>query len=250
MDMKDLKGKNFIVTGGCAGIGRSITLKLLESGANVAATYHSSAHAALELEREAGRYEGVFFTCPMNVCDAEDVRPKMEGIIDVFGERIDGLVNNAGITRDKTFFMMQPGEWKEVLDTNLNGAYYVTKTVLLPMLQAKRGAIVSISSVSGLTGVAGQANYCASKAALISLTKTLSKELAGKNIRVNAVAPGYINTKMIRQMPAKALDDIRKRIPMGRVGEPEEIADVVAFLLSSLSGYITGQTIVVDGGLT
>lgn len=244
------KDKKIIVTGGCTGIGRSITLQLLKAGASVAATYHSSVQEASELEAEAKAYGGSLRTYQMNVCDADDVQMKMEEMIADFGDTVDGLVNNAGITRDRMFFMMQEEDWNCVLNTNLNGTYHAIKKVLLPMLQRKKGSVVNISSVSGLTGVAGQANYCASKAAVISLTKTLSKEFAGKNIRFNAVAPGYINTKMIRQMPAKALDAIRKKIPMGRVGEPEEIAKVVLFLLSDASGYITGQTIVADGGLT
>ncbi len=250
MEDSGFRDKKIIVTGGCAGIGRSITLRLLKAGADVAATYHSSAQGASELKAEAGAYEGVLHTCRMNVCDADEVRMKMEEMIARFEDRVDGLVNNAGITRDRMFFMMQEEDWNSVLDTNLNGTYHVIRKVLLPMIRGKKGSVVNISSVSGLTGVAGQANYCASKAAVISLTKTLSKEFAGKNIRFNAVAPGYIDTKMIRRMPEKELEKVRKKIPMGRVGEPEEIAEAVLFLLSDASSYITGQTIVADGGLT
>ncbi|MGI6256707.1 MAG: 3-oxoacyl-ACP reductase FabG [Anaerovoracaceae bacterium] len=242
-------GKNIIVTGGCRGIGRSITKKLLEHGANVTATYNSSSTGALELEKEVKEYKGKLSTCKMNVCDGQEVAKVMGEILDSCQGEIDGLVNNAGITKDKLFFMMTEEDWTDVMDTNLNGVYHVIKKVVLPMIQRKKGSIVNMASVSGLMGVAGQGNYCASKAAVIALTRTLSKEIAGKNVRVNAIAPGYIGTEMIENMTEKALKAVKGKIPMGRVGTPEEVADSVLFLLSDSSAYITGHTLVVDGGL-
>ncbi|HAU86665.1 MAG TPA: 3-oxoacyl-ACP reductase [Lachnospiraceae bacterium] len=247
--MADLEGKKIIVTGGCKGIGKGIVLKLIEEGAEVAATYNSSEQVAKEFEDEiAKQNSGKLKMFHMNVRDEEEVRTVMKEMIEYLGG-VDGLVNNAGVNKDKLFFMMSRDEWDTVLDTNLNGTFSVIKSVLLSMVTEKKGSIVNVSSVSGLMGVAGQGNYCASKAAVIGLTKSLSKEVASKNVRVNAVAPGYINTEMVQNMPEKALSAVRKKIPMGRLGETEEIANVVAFLLSDKASYITGQTIVIDGGL-
>lgn len=247
--MRGLEGKRIIVTGGCRGIGKGIVLRFLQEGATVAATYLSSDKAAKELERKAADMPGTLYTYRMDVREETDVNAVMEEIIENLGG-VDVLVNNAGITKDGLFFSMKSEAWQEVLNTNLNGAFYASKCVMLAMVRQKNGSIINISSVSGVTGVAGQANYCASKFGLIGLTKTISKEMAGKNIRVNAVAPGYIDTDMVQDMPPKALTDIKGKVPMKRLGTIEEVAGAVAFLASDDAGYITGQTLVIDGGLT
>ncbi len=247
--MKDLYGKNIIVTGASRGIGKSIALELLNYGANVIATYNTSKVNKLEfLEGRESLVENLHLI-HLDISNIESINNFFKQASDIFDNNIYGLVNNAGITRDNFFFMLNDEDWYEVLNTNLNGMYRMIKKVIFPMLVEKKGVIVNMSSVSGLKGVSGQANYCASKAAVISMTETLSKELSHKNIRVNTVAPGYIKTDMVSNMSSKELSKIEDRIPMGRQGEPEEVAHVVSFLLSDLSSYISGQTIVVDGGL-
>lgn len=247
--MNGLQEKKVIVTGGCKGIGRGITKRFLEEGATVVATYLGSCEAAKEFEEESQEMAGTLYTCKMDITSEEDIETKMALAAEMLGG-IDILVNNAGITKDGMFFSMKSEDWEDVVRTNLSGAFYTSKFVMFPMVKQKGGVIVNISSVSGVMGVAGQANYCSSKFALIGLTKAVSKEMAGKNIRVNAVAPGYIDTQMVRSMPVKALSEVKGRVPMKRLGLVEEVAGTVAFLASDDASYITGQTIVVDGGLT
>lgn len=239
-------GKKIIVTGGCRGIGKRIAMKFLLLGADVAVTYQTSADSAKKMREQ---YPETLRFYKMDVRQEENVHLTMDKIVEELGG-VDVLVNNAGITNDKYLMMMSKREWDNVISTNLDGAFLVTKSVLLPMVQQKRGCIINVSSVSGIIGVAGQTNYCASKFALIGLTKALSKEMAGKNIRINAVAPGYIDTDMVQAMPEKYRKEIISKIPMKRLGSPDEIANVVAFLASDDASYITGQTIVIDGGLT
>ncbi|WP_449077998.1 3-oxoacyl-[acyl-carrier-protein] reductase [Ruminococcus sp.] len=242
----DFTGKKVIVTGGCRGIGRKIAMKFLLLGADVAVTYRTSAKSAEEMKM---KYPDKLRLYQMDVCQEDSVRTTMNQIVEDLGG-VDVLVNNAGITNDKYLLMMSKDVWDSVLTTNLDGTFLVTKAVLLPMLQQKGGCIVNVSSVSGVIGVAGQTNYCASKFALIGLTKSLSKEVSGKNIRINAVAPGYIDTDMVQAMPEKNRKEIISKVPMKRLGSPDEVASVVAFLASDDASYITGQTIVIDGGLT
>lgn len=247
--MRDLSGKKVVVTGGCRGIGKGIVKRFLQEGAVVMATYLSSESAAVELINETADMPGTLYTCKMDVRNEEDVTKTMEEIIEKL-DGVDVLVNNAGVTKDGLFFSMKSKDWQSVLDTNLNGAFYASKCVMLPMVRQKKGSIINVSSVSGVIGVAGQANYCASKFGLIGLTKTISKEMAGKNIRVNAVAPGYIDTDMVHDMTPKALAEIKSKVPMKRLGTIDEIASAVIFLASDEASYITGQTLVIDGGLT
>lgn len=245
----NFKGKKVIITGGCKGIGKQIALKFLSVGADVAVTYYSSENAAEDMLKLSAQYEGTFRCCQMDVRNPQDISAKMSQLIENLGG-VDVLINNAGITKDKYLFMMSKEDWDNVLSTNLDGTFHVTKTVLLTMVQQKRGCIINISSVSGVIGVAGQSNYCASKFAVIGFTKSLAKEMAGKNIRVNAVAPGYIETDMVHSMPKKKQDEIIAKVPMKRLGSPNEVASAVMFLASEEASYITGQTLVIDGGLT
>lgn len=247
--MEGIKGKKVIVTGGCKGIGKAIVERFLEQGAIVMATYLSSSDAAKKLTEECNNLEGKLYTCKMDIRDEDDVKSTMESVIKQL-DGVDILVNNAGVTKDGLFFLMNSKDWQSVLDTNLNGAFYASKSVIYEMVKQKKGAIINVSSVSGVIGVAGQANYCASKFGLIGLTKTISKEVSSKNIRVNAIAPGYIETDMVDNMSPKALAEVKAKIPMKRMGKTREVANAVVFLASDEASYITGQTLVIDGGLT
>jgi 3-oxoacyl-[acyl-carrier protein] reductase len=184
-----------------------------------------------------------------DVSSPEDVEALFTGVRDAFG-RVDILVNNAGITRDNLVMRMNEGEFDDVLRTNLRGTYLCTRAALRPMIRARWGRIVNVSSVVGLVGNAGQANYAASKAGIIGLTKSVAREVAQRSITVNAVAPGYVETELTGGLPEKVKEQIREQIPAGRFGEPEEVAEVVAFLVAEEAGYVTGQTIAVDGGMT
>ncbi|MGG7178787.1 3-oxoacyl-ACP reductase FabG [Clostridium paraputrificum] len=247
--MLRLKGKNVIITGGAKGIGRSITMECIEEGANIAITYNGSEASANELIQEYKDYDNVIKAYKMNVKEPENVREVMNRIIDDF-EVVDVLVNNAGTTEDGLFMMMSDEKWDSVLQTNLYGPFYVTKSIITTMISQKKGSIVNVSSVGGVIGVAGQTNYCSSKAGVIGLTRALSKEVSCKNVRVNAIAPGYIDTDMIQKIPSKKLAEYKAQVPMRRFGDPREVGKLVVFLASDDSSYITGQTVVIDGGLT
>ena len=234
-----------IVTGGSRGIGRAIAVDLAAHGYQIVITYKSNDEAAAEtlrLIREAGGSgEAVKFDVG-NAAEAEGAINDLLGRL----ERIDVLVNNAGVTADGLFLMMPRRDWNAVIDTTLHGFYNMTKPVLRKMLRRKSGSIVSLSSVSALVGNRGQANYAAAKAGLIAASRVLSSEVARLGIRVNVVAPGPIDTEMIRDAP---LENIKQMIPMGRIGRPEEVAKVVRFLCSDDASYITGQVISVNGGM-
>jgi 3-oxoacyl-[acyl-carrier protein] reductase len=243
------QGRVAIVTGGGRGIGRAIAGRLAGKGANLAISYRSNEIAAEEAAQKV-RAAGV--RCELfkgDVSSPEDVEALFTGVRDAFG-RVDILVNNAGITRDNLVMRMNEGEFDDVLRTNLRGTYLCTRAALRPMIRARWGRIVNVSSVVGLVGNAGQANYAASKAGIIGLTKSVAREVAQRSITVNAVAPGYVETELTGGLPEKVKEQIREQIPAGRFGEPEEVAEVVAFLVAEEAGYVTGQTIAVDGGMT
>jgi 3-oxoacyl-[acyl-carrier protein] reductase len=243
------RGRVAIVTGGGRGIGRAVALRLAAEGANVAISYRSNDDAAQETA-EAVREAGV--ECEVfkgDVASPEDVQVLFEGVTDAFG-RLDILVNNAGLTRDNLMLRMKVEEFDEVLRTNLGGTYLCTRAALRPMIRARWGRIVNVSSVVGLVGNAGQANYAASKAGIIGFTKSVAREVAQRGITANAVAPGYVETELTGRLPENVKEAIRTQVPMGRFGEAEEVAEVVTFLAGEGAGYVTGQTIAVDGGMT
>ncbi|HEU4493203.1 MAG TPA: 3-oxoacyl-[acyl-carrier-protein] reductase [Rubrobacteraceae bacterium] len=243
------RGRVAIVTGAGRGIGRAVALRLAAEGASVAISYRSNDDAARETAdavREAGVECEVF---KGDVASAEDVQALFEGVSAAFG-RLDILVNNAGLTRDNLMMRMKEEEFDEVLRTNLGGTYLCTRAALRPMIRARWGRIVNVSSVVGLVGNAGQANYAASKAGIIGFTKSVAREVAQRGITANAVAPGYVETELTGSLPEDVKEAIRTQVPMGRFGEAEEVAEVVAFLAGEGAGYVTGQTIAVDGGMT
>jgi 3-oxoacyl-[acyl-carrier protein] reductase len=243
----DLSGQVAIVTGASQGLGRSCAEALAASGATVALV----ARSADKLDevaagiRAAGGTAEVF---PCDVMKAEDVQGVVETVVEKLG-RLDILVNNAGVTRDTLLPRMSDEEWDQVLATNLRGPFLFMRAASRPMMQQRYGRIVNVASVSGLIGNPGQANYSASKAGLVGLTKTVAKELAGRKITVNAVAPGFIASDMTAALGPVVLDEVKKRVPAKRLGEAWEIAEAVLFLVAPSSGYITAQTLVVDGGL-
>jgi 3-oxoacyl-[acyl-carrier protein] reductase len=244
------RGRVAIVTGGGRGLGRAIAYRLAAEGANVAISYRSNDAAAGETaEHIRGTQEVRCELFKGDVSALADVETLFKGVIEAFG-RVDILVNNAGITRDNLMMRMKEEEFDKVLRTNLKGTYLCTRAALRPMVRARRGRIVNVSSVVGLVGNAGQANYAASKAGIIGFTKSVAREVAQRGITVNAVAPGYVETELTGRLPEKVKNQIRDQVPLGRFGEPEEVAGVIAFLAGEEAGYVTGQTIAVDGGMT
>jgi acetoacetyl-CoA reductase len=245
--MAELTGKACLVTGGSRGIGRAIALELGRRGASVAVGYANNKEAAEEVAAEIATSGGKSFALGCDVQDPKAVEPAVGAVVERFG-KIDVLVNNAGITRDRSLAKMSHEEWDAVLQTNLTSVFNLTSRVLPHMVAAGYGRIVNISSVIGLHGNFGQANYAAAKAGIIGFTKSAALELARKGITVNAIAPGFIETEMIAAMPDEVRAGILTKIPIGRFGRPEEIAQAVVFLVSH-GEYITGQVIAIDGGL-
>ena len=246
--MIDLSGKSAVVTGGSRGLGRAIALRLARQGADVAFSYRGNEVAADETAsgiEEAGRKA---LAVQADVTDPPAAEALVKAALEAFG-KVDILVNNAGITRDDLIMRMSLDAWREVLETNLFGAFYMTKAVLDHMLENGFGRIVNISSMVGQTGNIGQANYAASKAGLFGFTKSLALEVARKGITVNCVAPGYTDTEMVAAVPKEVLDNVVATIPVGRLGHSREIARAVRFLVDDDAGYITGSVISVNGGL-
>jgi 3-oxoacyl-[acyl-carrier protein] reductase len=237
-----------LVTGGSRGIGRAIALELARSGARVVVNYSGRADKAEETVQLIQELGGSGIAVQADVSLAEDVERLVETAVNTYG-KIDILVNNAGITRDTLLLRMKEADWDAVLNTNLKGVFLCTKAVSKGMMKQRSGSIINISSVVGITGNAGQANYAAAKAGILGFTKSIAKELASRGIRVNAVAPGYISTDMTETLPEEVRNQVLGQIPLGRIGSSEEIARAVVFLASPAASYITGQTLSVDGGM-
>ena len=246
--MIDLKGRKALVTGGSRGIGKAITSKLCEAGATVVFTYLSNEEAAKEtlLDLKSKGYQAYMFQA--NMGDEASIAQLFDFIALELGG-LDILVNNAGITKDGLMLRMKLEDFDQVMETNLRGVFMTTQKALKMILKSEHGKIVNITSVSGILGNAGQTNYSASKAGLIGLTKALAREVASRHINVNAVAPGFIVTDMTNKLNESQIEQIQKQIPFNRFGEVTDIANAVLFLSSSLSNYMTGQVIVVDGGM-
>ena len=237
-----------LVTGGSRGIGRAICVKLAAMGALVGINYVSNPAAAEETLKQVEAIGGKGFTVRFDVADAEAVQESIKEIIAVHG-RIDILVNNAGITRDGLMARMKEDDWDSVLDTNLKGAFLCSKAVMRTMMKNRWGRIINVSSVVGFVGNSGQVNYGAAKAGLTGLTKSMARELAGRNITVNGVAPGYIVTDMTEGLTEEVQEALKGQIPLGTLGTPEDVAASVGFLASTDSNYVTGQTLHVNGGM-
>lgn len=245
----DLQGKVALVTGASRGIGRATALQLAYSGAAVVVNYRGNADAAHEVVTEIEQAGGRATAAQGNVAENADVDRLVKTASDAFGS-LDILVNNAGITRDNLLMRMKDDEWDAVLDTNLRGAYLLTKAAMRSMMRARWGRIINITSVVGLMGNAGQTNYAAAKAGLIGFTKAVAREMASRGVTANAIAPGFVETDMVAALNDATRQAILGAIPLGRLGQAQEIAQLVVFLASDAAGYITGQTIAVDGGMT
>lgn len=243
-----LKGKTAVVTGASRGIGRAIAIKLAKLGANIVVNYRNSVDAVQEVVKEIEALGVKALAVQADISSYSDVEFMMKKCIEEFGS-LDILVNNAGITKDGLLMRMKEEDFDSVIDINLKGAFNCTRHVSAIMLKQRRGRIINISSVSGITGNAGQVNYSSAKAGIIGMTKAVAREFASRGITCNAVAPGYIQTDMTKALPEKVKDVIMNTIPLKRLGMPEDVANAVAFLASEEAAYITGQVINVDGGM-
>ncbi|MBU9720382.1 MULTISPECIES: 3-oxoacyl-[acyl-carrier-protein] reductase [Bacillaceae] len=243
-----MQGQNALVTGGSRGIGRSICLALAKQGINVAVNYSGSKDKAEAVAAECESLGVKAMAIQANVADGDAVGTMVKTVIGEFGS-LEILVNNAGITKDNLIMRMKEEDFDAVIDTNLKGVFNCSKAVTRPMMKQRYGRIINISSVVGVLGNAGQANYVASKAGVIGLTKSMARELANRNILVNAIAPGFIETDMTDALSDELTEEMLKQIPLGKLGSPEQVAAVVTFLASEAASYMTGQTLHVDGGM-
>ena len=243
-----LKGKCAIVTGAAKGIGKAIALKLASLGANIVLNYRSSEEKAIETENEIKAFGVEVLRVKGDISNISDVENLIKSAKEKFG-KIDIMVNNAGITKDTLILRMKEEDFNSVIDVNLKGVFNCLKTITPVMVKQKSGKIINLSSVVGIAGNAGQVNYAASKAGVIGMTKSLAKEIGARGITVNAVAPGFIETDMTEVLGEKFKEETKKAIPLKRLGKPEDVANVVAFLASEDADYITGQVIQVDGGM-
>ncbi|HEY4308328.1 MAG TPA: 3-oxoacyl-[acyl-carrier-protein] reductase [Pirellulales bacterium] len=244
----DLHGQTALVTGASQGLGRAIAIGLARAGARVACVARNAEKlrgTVDEIVAAGGTAEA--FSC--DVAQSESVQKTIDAVLEKW-EKLQILINNAGITRDTLIPRMQDEQWDEVIGTNLRGPFLFTRAVTRPMMQARYGRIVNIASVSGLMGNPGQSNYSASKAGLIGMTRSVARELATRKVTVNAIAPGFIETEMTEKLGEKVLEEVVSRVPVRRLGQPEEVVGAVLYLCSSAAAYITGQVITIDGGLT
>ncbi len=246
--MIDLTGKAAVVTGGSRGIGKGIALRLAQQGADICISFRDNQAAADQTKAELEALGRRAISVQGDATKQESADALIKAALEAFG-KVDILVNNAGITRDDLIMRMSPEDWRDVLETNLFGAFYALKAVTRPMLRAKGGRIINITSVSGQAGQMGQANYSSAKAGLIGLTKAAARELGSRGITVNAVAPGFVLTELTQDLNDDLKSQITDRTPLGRFGTVEEIAYAVAFLASDEAAYITGQVLAIDGGL-
>jgi len=244
----DFKDKHVLVTGGSRGIGKALVEAFAEAGAHVTFTYRSSAEAAIDIEKNMTEKGLTVQSVQSDASSFEDAEQVVSNMVSAYG-KIDVLVNNAGITRDGLLLRMSEDDWDAVLTTNLKSVFNFCKAAYRPFMKQRNGKVINISSIIGVTGNAGQANYAASKAGVIGFSKSLAKELASRNIAVNVVAPGYIDTDMTQEMSEAAREGITEMIPLKRQGDVADLAGVVLFLASSAADYITGQVINVDGGM-
>ena len=243
-----LKEQTAVVTGGARGIGRAIALELAKQGANVIINYHGSVKKAEEVKKEIEEKGGTAEIMQCDVADFASCERFFQQVIEKY-KRVDILVNNAGVTRDGLLMKMSEEEFDTVINTNLKGTFHCMRFVTRQMIKQHYGRIINISSVVGVAGNAGQANYAASKAGVIGLTKSAARELASRKITVNAIAPGFIETDMTKDLPDKVKEESIAKIPLGYYGKPEDVAGAVSFLASEKAGYITGQVLHVDGGM-
>jgi len=246
--MKELKKRVAVVTGGSRGIGRACCAAFAREGADVAFTYNKSAENANTLLKELKKYNVRAKAIKADVRDYNECQSVIKKTLNSFS-KIDILINNAGIVKDKALFMMKPDEWHDVVDTNLNGTFNMTRAVITLFLKQKSGCIINMSSVSGIAGIARQTNYSASKAGIIGFSRSLAKEVASYNIRVNVICPGYIETDMVNSLNANIKKSIKESIPVKRLGRADEVAQLCVFLAMDKSSYITGEAIRIDGGL-
>ena len=246
--MKLLQNKTALITGASRGIGRGIAIEFAKQGANVAFTYNASAEAAKALEEELESFGIKAKGYQSNAADFDAAQELAKSVLDEFGT-IDILINNAGITKDNLLMRISEDDFDKVIEVNLKSVFNLTKAVIRPMMKQRAGSIINMSSVVGLKGNAGQANYAASKAGILGFTKSVALELGSRNIRCNAIAPGFIETEMTDKLDPKTVDEWRKGVPLKRGGTPKDIADACVFLASDMSSYITGQTLSVDGGM-
>ena len=243
-----LNGKKALVTGGSRGIGREIVLAFLREGASVWYIDLAEGDSLSEYQSIAAEHGATAGFREANVADEQSVTQAVEAVLKEAGG-LDVLVNNAGITRDNLLFRMTAQEWNDVLAVNLTSAFFTSRLVVRQMAKQRSGAVINVASIVGIIGNGGQANYSASKAGMIGLTKSMAREVSGRNVRINAVAPGFINTKMTQALNEEQQNALKTQIPMGRIGEPAEVASVIVFLASDLASYLTGQVIHVTGGL-
>ena len=248
MELNELAGRVSLVTGASRGLGRAIALKLATLGSKVAINYLVSDEEASNVAKEIENGGGEAMLVKANVADAKAVKAMTRNIMERWG-KIDILVNNAGIVRDNLLPRMPDEAWDEVINTNLRGAYLCTRFALRSMMDQFWGRIINVSSLAGLVGNAGQANYSAAKGGLIAFTKSVAREVGSRNITANAIAPGFITTEMTDKLPQETKDAILSRIPLNRFGTPDDVAELVAFLASEQAGYITAQVICIDGGV-